>query len=888
MTTTPTFPHDFQNSTPSSSASGAVSASDLRALPWRAVGGVLCALGVLLLVAAQWVNWGPLLRFGVFGGLVLVTGAVLVRTLRLGDVGGAARDGSQALLVDGLGLAHAVSLGLFLVIHGQTFQSGAGSETLLLVWTLLVLPWAVLLRGPLTMLLTWALGLTAAFLWVLQGEWSPSVMAVVAGLWCALWRVTLFMLEAHPSLFPKGNEGVLLGRRWQALSGVITAAGVMLTAGWSSFVLFVQPVWSTLAEGWTFACAALFFLFTVKSLPNLHGGKGAAISASAGNDPLHAELRCRNAKLARTVWVAGAWMGANGLLGFSGLHALSNVEVYLVVGILINLAAIAVLGGAVKGFVFAEERTDASDKSAVPQEGGAFRTFLQVLAGLAVAGFGIGLTEVVWELDPQGSGVVYFLLPFVWRLWRVLRAKKTGERTEPTATESMLSTSALLMGLWLVTDYRPLLSTANVPAMVGLAVGAVFLRIRWLWAGVMLLAPWALMREFGGEWGGGESGSILFWTARANILLAALTIAWGFVGRHRVRRDRAEGLVAPLLTGALLSALMIQTHTVSGAFLWDVPGTPITAKPDILAGAVVVLAWAWARRMKEKAEDVRLAVWRFPSAALVLLLGVVLLPEASVIVLVVGAAALGFDRGETPWSRLTAAVLVAMGLHATLVWGMHGSSLGLTGIHFLANGAILLVAAGLAYGFRERKTPESSLQCSATNGADLSVPQRSVRLQSKRAAVLLALIAAVLAAGVVRDAVHLQSARTVWAELRPVDPRDILMGDFMALAYDVDGTQETKEGYVVMVKDGLLVPVAADAGADDGKTASHERLYLAADTFLMEPRLPRRFFFPQGEAELWGAMHYAELACTGGESADDPARCLLVRLTAAPGEAAKK
>ena len=356
-----------------------------------------------------------------------------------------------------------------------------------------------------------------------------------------------------------------------------------------------------------------------------------------------------------------------------------------------------------------------------------------------------------------------------------------------------------------------------------------------------------------------------------------------------------------MLTGAVLSAFLAMGMTVVGPAwaMWGAEGSAVSARPDAVVGILVLFAWALSGR-REGSVDASgtLPRWRRPAAALILVLVVLFVPEASLIVLMVGAAAAGFARGDSGWSRLIAAVIAAMGLHAASVWGVSLEQLVVVGVNLLVTGAALLAAAWLAYGgwggcgcgCRGSGANGAEEADEADEASSARVGRFGYSCPAKAGAAVLAVVAGVLAVGVASDAYHLKTARTVWAELRPVDPRDILMGDFMALEYAVDPAKrfEDAEGFPVAVENGVLRPLPKDAeGAEDGGSAGAsaapgtEILLLDVDRFRGSPRLPRRFFFPQEEAEKWNGMRWAELACTGDGTA--PGRCLLVRLTDAPG-----
>lgn len=553
--------------------------STLRALPWRAVGGLLCVLGLLLLVDSQWVGWGPAVRFGVFGAAVLATGGLLVRALAR------RAERSSGLTLDVLGLLHAAAIGVFLVVHGQTYQSGAGSETLLLIWTLLMLPWAVLLREPLTLLLTWVLGLTAGVLWILEFRWNVPTVMMVAALWCALGRLTVLMLEAHPSLF---SPETLLGLRWRTLSAAVLGAGVAATAGWITWQLFFGEFLGH--EGVYFwqdaVTAALFFVFTVRGLPNVHGHgvRGSGAGQREASDAVRGALARRNALLARTTWAAGGWLLANGILGRIGMEMTETHEVLWIAGVLINAVAVVVLGSVAGGWMRrrpdtkaeaasgeGDDRAEGTEVSEETPGPGGLVLGAQVLAGAGVIVFLLGFATVVLKLPAEAVGAVLYGAPFFWRGWRVVRAKTRGAALKPTSAEQILAAAAVTAGLILLMDVRPVEALPGLVPAAGFAVAGLALGNRWLWVGALLAWPW--IQRFGAD-------AFVFWAVRVNILLAAVLVASELLGLLKVseKRDDGEqdagggrgfwnalsGLTAPVLTGAVLSAFLAMGTTVEG------------------------------------------------------------------------------------------------------------------------------------------------------------------------------------------------------------------------------------------------------------------------------------------------------------------------------------
>ncbi|MEE8272896.1 MAG: GDYXXLXY domain-containing protein [Alphaproteobacteria bacterium] len=146
----------------------------------------------------------------------------------------------------------------------------------------------------------------------------------------------------------------------------------------------------------------------------------------------------------------------------------------------------------------------------------------------------------------------------------------------------------------------------------------------------------------------------------------------------------------------------------------------------------------------------------------------------------------------------------------------------------------------------------------------------------------------------------LDDGRTVLVPLAPVDPRSLMQGDYMRLAYDVPAMEEPagggdppREGAVVVTLDQAGI-ATIDRLDDGGALASGELLLRYKLRFpgggLWWPGQRARlsfgdsFFFPEGQAHDYGGARYAVLKVDeDGESviaglADDEARPI------APGE----
>jgi len=127
-----------------------------RLLLWLGVSSLLA--GLIFFVAA---NWSGIGRFGKFA----LVEAVLVISLVVYTLSARFRYGNAALL------AASLAVGALLALIGQTYQTGADTYELFLLWALLILPWALVARLP----ALWALWLillhVAYVLYVQASNW---------------------------------------------------------------------------------------------------------------------------------------------------------------------------------------------------------------------------------------------------------------------------------------------------------------------------------------------------------------------------------------------------------------------------------------------------------------------------------------------------------------------------------------------------------------------------------------------------------------------------------------------------------------------------------------------------------------------------------------------
>lgn len=151
-----------------------------------------------------------------------------------------------------------------------------------------------------------------------------------------------------------------------------------------------------------------------------------------------------------------------------------------------------------------------------------------------------------------------------------------------------------------------------------------------------------------------------------------------------------------------------------------------------------------------------------------------------------------------------------------------------------------------------------------------------------RRALILGGLALVLAAAnlIILDKQRVaDAARLVLLELRPVDPRSLIQGDYMALAYasSVGRPPEIMElpdqGVAIMTLDDSAV--ATFARLDDGSplAANEARLRYVGRTPSGELDYgANAFFFQEGDAELYAAARYGML------KVDDSGNSVLVGL----------
>ena len=159
--------------------------------------GSLTGFGLLMAIAANWDDWSRQTHFGLLGLAVLLT-----------TLASWALSGRRALAATALGVLALASVGGLLAFFGQTYQTGADTWQLFALWAALTLPLCLGLRHPLPWTIWLVVAHLAITLWA-QGQ-------IQGGFWLQDPPILLTQLLAM------GLGGLLwlaLQPAWQAWTG---------------------------------------------------------------------------------------------------------------------------------------------------------------------------------------------------------------------------------------------------------------------------------------------------------------------------------------------------------------------------------------------------------------------------------------------------------------------------------------------------------------------------------------------------------------------------------------------------------------------------------------------------------------------------------------------
>lgn len=210
-------PHD------TSSPNGRPSGLNFEALPVRLdiaaliAAGVLVGFGLIIWLAANWALIGKAGRFALVGGIIVVAAAGALASWRL-------RLPSAILGV--------LATGGMLALYGQTYQTGIDPWPLFATWALLALPWALVLRHDSLWVLWVLIAGTALQLWLgaLLSR-SPGDWPVVAGWAIAIAGTAMFSAWA-------GLSRWLGSTTWSFRAAALLT--LALVAGFASIGLFAR------------------------------------------------------------------------------------------------------------------------------------------------------------------------------------------------------------------------------------------------------------------------------------------------------------------------------------------------------------------------------------------------------------------------------------------------------------------------------------------------------------------------------------------------------------------------------------------------------------------------------------------------------------------------
>lgn len=118
----------------------------------------------------------------------------------------------------------------------------------------------------------------------------------------------------------------------------------------------------------------------------------------------------------------------------------------------------------------------------------------------------------------------------------------------------------------------------------------------------------------------------------------------------------------------------------------------------------------------------------------------------------------------------------------------------------------------------------------------------------------------------------LQTAKTVYLKIEPVDPRALLSGDYMQLRYDFERPYLAKQGQTLVLQVGennvLQLPAAAQKEEDKtaqmqnvpDKAAKEQPQTVSIKTLGPGYRVPHQFYFQEGTGKKYQNAAYAKAA----------------------------
>lgn len=821
---------------------------------------ILLLSGALLaFAAANWTVWSDTLRLTIFGGAALLS---FLPTVCCKYISRTLQDCSAAL--GGLLTA------LLFVVIGQTWQTGDDAASLLLGLSAILTPWLLVIRRPLIFTLWYAalavgLGLKG---FERFGE-APDIFTpmLIAAVFASAAAVVLGLsLRLRPSpglrasaLLPALNFSVLLGllppvafaldnAGLESLAGLalLFLAGALIgsAALWSSRMPELRALAMLTLVGWGNALLILF----------MHPYLGHLSSASLGY-----ALTLLNGLVCLAGTLSAAHFSRRRTMHAKAQDASSRPDT-----------------GPEKSCAASHSLRASLEKAAASAPSVAAGILGALAITLAIS------TLLMFDVSTFFVEVLFLVIGLTlggWAAVQARRAQKTNAVKVLPASGITLQTAGLLFAAvgWLM-----LASDLSGQSPWTMIMPAAALLCAWLfpWRAVLfaaLLSPLYVNMPLPGAVAWSDVLFIL-------TLLTGLSVLFG-----KSAAQRAESLLPALLAAAWTSGLLqpesfVHQPVPTGHFA-QMPSIGFMAAAALLL--IVCLRGLAADRhrsvsLQRGAAFIAAAVWMLPAASDLLLLSAAIL----------SALSLG-------GKRLAAAAFIATGgllfCAADLFW-----TAAAPGVNPLLEAAKIYGVMGLAFAL-------SSLALCLRRFSGSSVKMFGFGLQQGFALAALMITAAAVAFTALNRIDLLEHGQSRIVRLVPADPRDMLLGDFMALryAFDDEALQVRQsaeaavhvEGFCLSMRNTQNPPNDASA-LNQAETADKLDQWIIVGAKLRrdgtvsacpkgtqwelaalagEPKVPRRWFFPSGEAHRYEPAAAADFRCLGRN-------CILAGLLNANGE----
>lgn len=763
------------------------------------LGGLSLSAALLLFAAAHFLGWSPLVRLSFFGSLAV---AAFLPLLLLRNSGKLTRDISAS--------AGGLLLGLFLVVIGQTWQTGEGAASLMLAWSGLLIPWLLYASRPVIFSLWFVVTLTAA---CLQGE----QMAESFGL----------LEKLLPAAFLSFTAALLFAViQWKSSGSAFRAAG-MLPAASAALLLGIVP-----------AVDLEYGVSGTPSLLSLAYFAGALIFSAAAFFSKRPELRAL-ALLTLLAWVNGF------VVRFGESAHIASDEGLLYILTLLN--GLVFLGW----ILFRAKRTRLQKDGAgdtqnfldwicrrIPQTAGA-------LMGAAAALLLAATIFTLFSLSGTAAGNILLACGVLMEIARKIQAFRQKRASElPQFSALRIIAFTLAAAGWVVLG-GSLSSASAVGILIAIAlIAAALYRSRIALVAAFLVG--ALSPDFQNPW-------FLYLPAAASGASAVLIAVLLFAREKSAMEREALWWLPALLLAQWLLPLFVQFSIISEEAL------PPDASQWI--GAAALLITAAAALLRDKRNALR-TVLVFAGAALA---GAAFSASASLLLCLSADAAYALKR------RLQPGVLFLILSLALLECGRVYWQSPESGVNLLLKGAVMQGIAGAGLLLSCLALTLQSEKASALR-AQLHLKILPLLILILTSAALFSSIAArtEIAEAGTRYAAELMPSDPrdiVMGDFMTLnyaaDGREALEAyrkESSARGSDADSDDRVL--FCAAGNEGVLTILSA-AGNGEACPAG-TTLRLPSDrnsSWRMAPKLPHRWFFPSGDAERFEGARFAELRC---------------------------